>query len=91
VIGLSIVLDGLARRELLSFDPFHQVPRVLVGFSNLFNLCIEELAFRSSSGFAKGALVLGCFIIPVLEESLRACVIPPWLRSTGDLLLCGIV
>jgi len=91
VTRLSIVLDSLAQRELSSFDPFHQVPRASVGFGNLLDLCIKELVFCSSSGFAEGAPVLGCFIIPVLEEGLRACVVPPWLRSTGDLLLCGIV
>jgi len=63
VTGLSIVLDGLTQRKLLSFDPFHQVPRALVGFSNFLDLCIKELAFRSSSSFAEGAPVLGCFII----------------------------
>ena len=73
---LSIVLDGLAQRKLPSFDPFHQVPRASVGFSNLLDLCIEEFALRSSSSFAEGAPVLGCLIIPVLEEGLRACVIP---------------
>ena len=68
--GLSIVLDGLARGELSSFDPLHQVPRASVGLSNFLDLCIEELAFRSSGSFAEGAPIFGCFIIPVLEESL---------------------
>jgi len=70
VTGLLIVLDSLAQRELSSFDPFHQVPRVSVGFRNLLDFCIKEFAFRSSSGFVESAPVLRCFIIPVLKECL---------------------
>ena len=83
--GLSIVLDGLARRELSSFDPFHQVPRASVSLSNFLDFCIEELAFRSSGSFAEGAPVLGCFIIPVLEErSLGPPLRGDLLGTSGD-------
>jgi len=63
-------MNSLARRELSLFDPFHQVLRALVVFGNLFDLCIKEFVFCSSSSFVEGAPVLRCFIILVLEKGL---------------------
>lgn len=69
----------------MSFDPWHEIPRVFVIDRDFINLLIKELPSGFTCGFME--LVPFAFVLWIFTmnaEGAYAFGIPPWLRSGGD-------